>query len=263
MTATQEAKEALAPGDFVPLQTLDEYASYFRQLQRVFLKLMDFYRLETENQKGKHYETNEISHFLTRFLHTAEALRVKYTYDPTHNLRVDLTESGFFNAIELENLRADFQNRNSRLEKLPELVSLKREMLDYMFKFRTEPALLLHTACRRYYLEMLDSKKLFFPFNPSHSLYRKTDEGKFRTYDFSWSCFDFVTNRPFIHILRFQQDRDRPPLDERLENYDQFLEIIRSEGSRVPEIGILALGIDGAMKEIHPKILKRTGIGPI
>ena len=39
--------------------------------------------------------------------------------------------------------------------------------------------------------------------------------------------------------------------------------MLRAEGSRAPDVGILALAIDDALDPIHPKILKRLCIGPL
>jgi len=39
--------------------------------------------------------------------------------------------------------------------------------------------------------------------------------------------------------------------------------VLRAEGSRAPDVGILALAIDDALDPIHPKIVKRLCIGPL
>ena len=41
------------------------------------------------------------------------------------------------------------------------------------------------------------------------------------------------------------------------------MKIIRSEGSRAPAVGIVAMAIDHRLESIHPKMLKRICIGPM
>src|SRR5262249_50339424 len=71
------------------------------------------------------------------------------------------------------------------------------------------------------------------------------------------------TNRPYVHLMSLEQDAGEEPLEQHGESYRRFLEVVRGEGSRAPDVGIVALGIDDAIESIHPKIVKRLCIGPL
>lgn len=244
--------------DCATFDSSDEYARYFNHLCTVFSRLIQCYHSDTD----ANYEIHSIHIYLKKFLYTIEALRKKYTYNPAHSLKVDLTESGFPNFLEISYLAVDLLSRQQRLIALPPGPMLKQAMLDYMFKYRTEPKEYLWQMSEREYYEMLDEKKLILPFTPGRCELRQ--EGpKFRSYVFSWACYDFKTNRPYIHILTFDQDADSEPLHWKGANYHQFLEVVKAEGSRVPDVGILALSIDDDLESIHPKVLKRICIGPL
>ena len=79
----------------------------------------------------------------------------------------------------------------------------------------------------------------------------------------SWGSYDFKTNRPYIHLMTFDQDTEAEPLTNKGANHLQLLEVLQAEGSRVPDIGVLALAIDDALETIHPKIVKRICFGPL
>jgi hypothetical protein len=241
------------------LENNDEYSRYFNHLCTVFSRLLSCYKTtDVENL----YEVHAVHIYLTKFLYTIEALRKKYTHNPAHTLRVDLTESGFPNFLEISYLSIDLLNRQDRLNALPPASMLKQGMLDHMFKYREEPKALLWQMSEREYYEMLDEKNLFLPFTPGRLELRGEANG-FRNYLFSWGCYDFRSNRPYLHLLTFDQTATADPLQWKGANYNQFLEVVKAEGSRVPDVGILALAIDSDLEDIHPKVLKRICIGPL
>lgn len=255
---TMETENALAP-----LKGQELCSSYFNQLHYVVEKLCQFFKIRAEKKDGRHYESVVISDFLSRLVYTTEALKKKYVYHPRRTLRIDMEGSGFPSFFDFSYLTTDFQRRGQRLEELPATQSLKQEVLDFMFKYKAEPDKLLWQLSERSYYEMLDPNKIFFVFTPAPSIRVNKESEDFRSYTFSWSCYDFATNRPYIHIMIFDQNAKSAPLEDKDANYQEFLEMIHAEGSRASSIGVLALGIDSNLKDIHPKVIKRIGIGPI
>ncbi|QTA88942.1 hypothetical protein [Desulfonema magnum] len=248
---------------FKPLQGQDEYTRYFNHLCSVFENMLELFKVRADKKDTRHHESVVMSDFLSKMLYTTEALRRKYTYNPSHTLKIDLSDSGLPSFFNVNNLTTDLLNREKRLEELPTMQALKQELLDFMFKYKTEPNELLRRASEGSYYKMLDQDKLLLTFTPGSLRKMKKEKKRFRTYTFSWACYDFATNRPYIHIMMFDQDTASIPLEEHRFNYTQFLETVRAEGSRAPGIGILALGMDGSLKDIHPKIIKRICVGPI
>lgn len=260
MTQTSGPKPPPIP-DFAACSTLksqDEYALYFNHLCAVFTRLLACYHGDLPDT----YEAQSIRGYLTKLLYSIEALRKKYMCNPAHSLKVDLTESGFPKFLEMSYLDVDLLSRQSRLMAIPPAPMLKNAILDHIFRHHEEPKDLLWQLSEREYCEMLDEEKLFLTFTPGECEFRSEDE-RVRSYIFSWGCYDFKTNRPYIHILTFEQDAAAEPLHWKGAAYHQFLEVVRAEGSRVPDVGLLALAIDSDLETIHPKVLKRICIGPI
>ena len=241
------------------LDSRDEYALYFNQLYHAFSRLLGCYPVASGDAV---YEAHSVQIFLTKMLYTIETLRMKYTYNPAHSLKVDLAEAGFPSFIEMSYLAADLLARQQRLMDLPPAAMLRQAMLDHMFKNASEPAEMLWQMSARQYFEMLDEKKLFLPFTPGR-LELRGENGAVRSYAFSWACYDFTSNSPYIHVLTFDQDAAAERLDWNGAAWQQFLDVVRAEGSRAPDVGVIALAIDDYIESVHPKALKRLCIGPL
>lgn len=262
--STEQAQSTTGENkNFATLASDDEYARYFNELCFVFQRLVGCYRVDS-NEKS--YESALIVQYLRRLLHVVEVLRIKYTYraGESRSLWVDLTESGFPNSAELRGLEVDLARRQDRLMEMPIRAILKRNLLDHLFKYQKDSSGMLAQLSERTYLEMLDRHKLFLPFTPGDLRLLGSDKksGQ-RSYVFSWACYDFETNRPYLHLMTFEQNIDREPLDLMEDTWKEFIGVMEREGSRAPNVGILALAIDDAIEYIHPKILKRICIGPL
>ena len=267
-TALAQAEEAPSllndNPDFALLNTKDEYTRYFTLLERVWRALMQTYELQ---KSDKTYEAGVVQKYLARLLYTVDTLRMKYTHSPADQrmLWVDLDDSGLPNAQEISTLSVDLLHRRERLRELPAEAMSKQLTLDYIFKYQEEPVNFLWQLAARHYLKMLEEDKLFLPFmlEPDDIQKQKGSRKDMRTYLASWACYDYKTSRPYIHIMSFDQNNEAVPLEHRKANHLKLLELIRAEGSRVPDVGILAMAIDDALEPIHPKILKRIGLGPL
>jgi hypothetical protein len=247
--------------NFATLAGRDEYGRYFDLLSTVIQRLRACYRAQDQ---GATYEAGIVPAFMEKLLATIGLLRVKYTYATTGSrpLWVDLTESGFPNAMELSQVQQDLARRRERLLELPVPIALKRAVLDALMQDLAEPPELLAQLSERTYFDLLDESKLFLPFVLGDLTLRSTDADH-RSYVVSWACYDFATNRPYVHVMTFDHDIGQDPLEARGPGWRRFVEVLRAEGSRAPDVGILALAIDDAIEQIHPKILKRLCIGPL
>jgi hypothetical protein len=251
--------------DFALLTGSDDYTRYFNLLTKSWSLLLSLYEKRGSSDT---FEARVISRSLARLLYTVKALRMKYSHSPADRrlLWVDLSDSGFPNAQDIGNLSVDLIKRQERLRDLMPVSMLKHIALDRMMKEQVDPANELWQIAERSYLEMLEPEKLFLPFNmvASDIAVRPNKSRRDpRNYSCSWSCYDFRTNRPYVHLLTFEQDNDERPLEKGGPNQLKLLEVLQAEGSRVPDVGILAMSIDNALETIHPKILKRVGFGPL
>lgn len=251
--------------DFALLEGTDEYTRYFNLLTKSWSLLLNLYE---QRGSADTFEARKIEQSLERLLYTVKVLRMKYSHSPADRrlLWVDLSDSGFPNAQDIGNLSVDLIKRQERLRDLMPVSMLKQIALDHMMKEQTDPTDILWQISERSYLEMLEPEKLFLPFNMSvNDIAIRPSKSRRdpRNYSCAWSCYDFRTNRPYVHLLTFEQDNDERPLEKGGPNQLKLLEVLQSEGSRVPDVGILAMSIDNALETIHPKILKRIGFGPL
>jgi hypothetical protein len=211
------------------------------------------------------YEAQSIQGFCGRLLATVRALRYKYTYRQAHErtLWIDMSDSGFPHHQELANMQTDLSVRGEKLAGMLSEKLIKERILDYMLGQAAVPAERLQELALRSYYESLSEDGQFFPFSPGELVLQKKSKGGPRTYTYTWGCYDLATNQPYTHLMSFDQDAEDSPLGDQGENLRQFLEVIRGEGSRVPSMSFLGTQIDKQLPTVHPKILKRTGIGPL
>jgi hypothetical protein len=249
--------------EFFSFNTGEAYERYFNLLASVGRKLILAYGV-TDSDGKELLEAKVVQTFIEKFLYTVSALNIKFTYSPAHNrqLWIDLSESGFPNHAEITKLDTDLVTKDSQLMDIPNASLLRLKFLDHLFQTLDESKDLLWQMAEREYLEMLDSNQLFTAFTPGE-LVRFQDNRKGRSYVYSWGCYDFETNRPYIHVMAFEQDLDREPLESDSTQLRHFHKVVRAEGSRVPQLSILGIVIDEALDWVHPKVIKRFCVGPL
>src|SRR5262249_19519035 len=114
--------------NFVTLGDRDEYRRYFDLLSTVVERIRTCYRASDPDGS---YEAGIAPGFVEKLRNTIALLRVKYMHAGagTRPLWIDVTESGFPNAMELDGLKQDVLRRKERLLQLPVAVALKRVVL--------------------------------------------------------------------------------------------------------------------------------------
>jgi len=256
---TQLQESADQERNRVRFDTREEYILYFSFLKRVLNLLLSWY----DNQQEGDKEREVVKKFVTRVLATVQALGMKYSYNPSHSLAIDLNDSGYPHAVGIMELENDARGRDEKLQTLPPKGLLVDQMVNRMLQKMEEPSEELWQASSRVYYEMLNQEEIIFPF--CHGGFDLLEESsKMRRYFFSWLCYDFETSMPYVHIMVFDQDKTEEPINQEGVKQMMFLDVIKSFGSRVPEsMSLLAADIDGALPSIHPKILKRIRFGPI
>lgn len=257
-----ELHPALSHLDRAILPNMDEYLRYFNLLSHNFrLILATFSQLVgTET-----LENQLVRGHLEQFLNTIDTLKPKHLYAPDGRLRVDLSASGFPNHLEVSAMETDFRLKAERLAVLPSLEYSKDQLVDHLISKQTDSPEILWQIAQRLYYEHLDPTKLFLTFSPGTLTQLSADSptANKRSYLWSWGCYDFGSNRPYIYLLAFDQDSNREPLREGGSDFNYFLDVIRAEGSRAVNVGILANILDETISWVHPKVLRRLRIGPI
>jgi hypothetical protein len=249
---------AIDSDSFVRLKSKEAYGEYFSHMTHVFKCLMDWQR---QIQGGEH-EKKMVSGFIERILNTILALGRKYTYHPTNSLALDLLNSGYPHLLGIMELENDVRDREEMLQGFLPEIALKDKMIDVMMTSAKDPQDLLWQMSTRQYFNSLSSLSLISSFTGGDFVLLGEAE-KRRRYLYSWLCYDFESNVPHIHLMVFEQDKGVPPIHEEGIDQMEFVDVIRANGTRVPDMLVLAAGIDGSLNHIHPKILKRIKLGPI
>lgn len=257
MTIAQQAEE---DGNFVHLNEESEYQRYFKLLTRASEILSQWYKRVVD---GAGYEEEIIAMFLGKLRFSAQMFALKHSYCPDSKLRLDLNQSGFPHLLGVMSMESDLRRRDEVLRLSNTPLMIRQAMLAWMFENKTEPTAHLEEMALRQYFEKLDQEKILFQFTPGKLLFQSEDH-LLRHYLFSWACYDVETNVPHVYIMLFDQDVSEEPLHAQGPNYARFMEVVRSEGSRVPtQLMVVASAIDQSLESIHPKILKRIKLGPL
>lgn len=249
--------------NFAFLAGRDEYAKYFNMLGAAFGLVLRSY----QGAASQSEETGIVAGFLKKLQFNMEVLRIRWTYGLSNErpLRIDLTDSGFPNSMEINKLAVDLAMKTEMLKNIPAKTLLKMQLLDHLLEKESDSPEIVQRLTERAYFEKLDADNLFLSFTPGDLILKKkaANGQSWRNYLFSWGCYDTSTNRPYIHLMTFDQDLEQQPLEEREQSFKEFLKVVRAEGSRAPDVKILAFAIDDALEPIHPKIVKRLCIGPL
>jgi len=244
------------------LQHYEAYISYFGCVKYVLGSLIESMDLR---KKDAPYEVQAIIENAQNLLNTIQCLSYKYAYEDEHLMRLDLTESGFPNYLEIKKMMGDLERRENFLAKLEPQESVKRDILDYMIEKHRHPRSLLKKIGRINYLEKLGSKTLFKDFNEGKLILIKEleDENQTRRFLYYWSAYDSVTNRPFVYVLVFDNPRFLDNKSTKAIDDKDFDEVIRKSTHNSAPLKVIASDIDVAFESIFPKVLKRIDLGPI
>lgn len=238
--------------DSATLETKEQYIFYHHMMKHALDALLD--------GLGKHglCNTQELAltkQYMSLFEYSLEMMRVKYRYDEEHNMKIDLTESGFPNYLEFRYLINDLALRREHVSNLPKVDKLKTDFLDTLLKDKqyVSKHKLFQAASIVYYSEV-EEHKIFKRFTQGKILKSNTSDAQFMV---SWCFYDVGLNRPFINFMYFDYTGD--VLDIR----DEIYEVLVKSADRKMTLDTLAYMIDKKLPKVYPKQLRRIDIGPI
>lgn len=256
---TSEIAEHFTPLDRSVLDSEHAYYEYFKYLK---FALEQFINSVDNYQGDEPYEAGIIKDFSQKFLNSIEVLSLKYAFNETHPMLIDLTESGFPNHMEFKRLADDLNRKTGELKDGQSIETLKTLILDQMMRSKTEPIRLLRQISKRSYFEQIEDWNLFKEFTSGPlKLISKGKDFNWR-YLYSWASFDSVTNRPYIYIMVFDHHRENAGAEQSLHSFG-FVDSIRKITHNTAPLKVMISDIDALSELIMPKILKRIAIGPI
>lgn len=245
--------QIVTPLDSAVLDSKEQYSMYFRIVNHVLKELI-------RTLKKYYIFSNSESVFTKQYckllLYSIEAMRIKYLYDKEARMKIDLTESGFPNYLELRYLYNDLLLREDYIEKLPEIEDLKNEFLDQLLRDKKHISEeKLHQASSILYYTTIDQKYIFKRFIQGKIMQTEEYDAQ---YMISWSFYDVASNRPFICFMYFNYS------GKNLSEYTQEIyEVLKINADRSMDLDTMAYWIDKKLSKISPTAIRRVDIGPI
>ncbi len=188
--------------------------------------------------------------------YSVDSLRIKYLYDEEDNMKIDLSESGFPNYMEFRFLANDLELKKEYLDKLPDIDYVKNDFLNTLLKDKkpiSEKQMALGTSI------------VYYTTTDSNYIYKQYVQGKIvdsdnsiAKYLVSWSFYDVSLNQPFICFMYFDFEGKKVS-----EYKDEMYQIIKTTSDRGVSMETLAYALDKKLDKVHPKLIKRIGLGPI
>jgi hypothetical protein len=255
---TLTVEEQKATGHFVHLDSKDEYSNYFRLVTKVIGRVLEWIAIEGDGDTV----IRSMKPMIDRLLYTINLLRIRFLYNPRHNLALDLNQSGFPHSAAIFGMETDLGSRDKFVSELPKVDGLKDLLVDGLLQGR-EVNSILEELGESSYFALLEQERLFLPFTVGTLERLQCADDKVRRYNFTWATYSTDVNVPYFHSLLFEQDSDFEPLENGGGNYNKFIETLKFCSQHSPQLGVLIYQIDDGIGWIHPKMIQRIQIGPL
>ncbi|MEE9349082.1 MAG: hypothetical protein V3U80_03480 [Flavobacteriaceae bacterium] len=243
----------VTPLDSAVLDSKEQYAFYFKIVDHAFKQLITSVQ---KNNVCNDQETVFIKQYTELLIYSIEALRVKYLYSEEDKMKIDLTDSGFPNYMELRYLVNDLSLKNEYLQKLPKVDTLKNDFITTLFKDKELiNNVKLHQAASIIYYTTIDKRFIFKRFVQGKIIKSNQHNAQFLV---SWSFYDITYNRPFICFLYF--DYDGKNIDDYKNKIYDVLEIAADRSINMDTIAYL---IDKKLPKVFPVRFKKIDFGPL
>ncbi|QHI36704.1 hypothetical protein IMCC3317_20690 [Kordia antarctica] len=239
------------PLDSATLDSDSQYELYYKMVKHV---LDEF---EVNLVEWNHYkictkeELKSLEEYCKRLSFSLKAMQLKYRFDE-ERMKVDLTESGFPNYLELRYIHNDLDLKEEFKAKLPGADVFKEKFLRQLMinKQHVEKRDLFEASSSLYY-NMIQEDKIFQKLVIGKI---KKTKSTFANYVLDWAFYDISVNRPFICFMYFDYEPDEKITQE-------IYDTIKDCADRYQDLDNMAYMIDKRLKYVHPRKIKRVDLG--
>ncbi len=243
-----------SPFDAHMLASKDEYSVYFNLLLHHLGNLNPLRKTLGISEQ----ETALVTQYMQHLTHTLQAMRLRYMYDPEHNIKLDVHESGFPTYNEIRTMYNELRVKNELGNKLIGIEQLKKNALDYLLTERQPLSdTMLYNLSLQYYLQTVQKENLFCRCIKSKLLPSQSPDASSNSYLISWASYDSGLNRPLLFFMYF--DYSGKKVEDEVANIYKSIE---SNGTYLRELVLTASMIDKDLVDVHPKLIKCIDIGP-
>ena len=145
---------------------LENNVEYERYVKFVTSVLDVFTTKFAPKDSTQQFEVEIIRNFAKLFLTTLRSLGLKYLYEETDRMRIDLTDSGFPNYLEIRKMLADLELAKKGQLSTTETESLRRLLLDKLISGDDTPIRILKELALNEYQATITKEPLFGEFVP-------------------------------------------------------------------------------------------------
>lgn len=239
------------PLDAATLDSDAQYELYYRMVKHVLdefeINLVEWnhYRICTKE------ELKSLEDYCKRLAFSLKAMQLKYRFDE-ERMKVDLTESGFPNYLELRYIHNDLDLKDEFQAKLPKAKEFKEKFIRQLMVNKQHVSKRdLFEASSSLYYNMIQEDKIFQKFVLGKI---KKTKSSFATYVLDWAFYDVTLNRPFICFMYFDYKHD-----DKVEQ--EIYDTIKDCADRYLDLDNMAYMIDKRLKNVHPRKIKRVDLG--
>ncbi|NND78005.1 MAG: hypothetical protein HKN39_07455 [Flavobacteriales bacterium] len=249
--------------DSTEFERKEEYLDYFIYVKKAFKALNEHFVTRLNETSNKKVERSVITFFITRLQRSIELLNLKYQYDLSHSVRIDLTDSSFPNHAELRQMKADYNLKEQFIANLPNALVLKDRLISKLRSQKEEPYEILDALSKRKYFNNLIPSAIYLMYNTGKMMEIGIKENGRRSLIYSWSTYDMATNRPMVYVLDFEYSGGAEKFDKTNEHFKLFVDILESVAMGSKSCYEIISFMDQEMPFLHPKLLKKYDIGPL
>lgn len=254
--------------DHAALTDLFAARRYFRKFDVITGHLVRVAKEMQRDGQLTDLEKRLLGGYLNRLSNTFHALSLKYlmtgrdTGQFFGSLSFDAHESGFPVFRELLTMANDAAQAGSHLADLPDVGTLKDQMVQQIVGDLSIPTRLQFALSQRLYYEALQRGDIFWAQNDPKAVFIGDLNPDRRTFLIHWAVYDSQVNLPTLYLLEVEDTGRRPlPEDERRWPEVQAHLMAQSLGSL--KLLTIAKGFDEDFDDLHPKRLRRIHLGPM
>ncbi|WP_420574818.1 hypothetical protein [Kordia sp.] len=243
--------EITTPLDSATLDSDAQYDLYYRLVKHVLdefeINLVEWnhHRICTKE------ELKSLEEYCRRLAFSLKAMQLKYRFDE-EQMKVDLTESGFPNYLELRYIHNDLDLKDEFKAKFPPKSDFKEKFIHQLMvnKQHVDKRDLFEASSSLYY-DMIQEDKIFQKFVLGKI---KKTKSTFAMYVLDWAFYDVTLNRPFICFMYFDYKHD-----DKVEQ--EIYTSVKECADRCLDLDNMAYMIDKRLKYVHPRKIKRVDLG--
>lgn len=259
-------KEISKSSDRAALQDVFASRRYFAKFEQITAHLSRVAAVMQADGDMSKQEVDILTTYVQGIAYTFKALSMKYllvgrdTGQFFGSLSMDTKDSGFPLFNELLVMANDAAQAGKHLRDLPDVETLKKEMVEQIISERVIPTKLQFALSQRLFYEELSKGHLFWAQNDPVILWQHGQDR--RRYLIHWAVYDSLVNLPTIYLMELE-DTGRQPLAKDDRRWPQVQAHLMGQALGGLKLLTIAKGFDESFDELHPKKLRRFHLGPM